>query len=61
METGRAGDAEGAQVAAVLLVGFSVVIFRHEGHGGDVHVEGVDVVLGEESHAQARVLADEAL
>ncbi len=33
LQAGRAGDAEGAEVAAVFLVGFAVVIFRHEGYG----------------------------
>lgn len=47
-------------MAAVFLVCLAVVIFRHEGDGGGVHVEGVDVVLGEEADAQAGVLADEA-
>ena len=61
LQAGGAGDAEGAEVTAVFLVGFAVVVLRHEGHGGGVHVEGVDVVLGEEADAQARVLTDETL
>lgn len=55
-----AGDAEGAQVAAVLLVLLARVCFGHEADGAGGHVEGVDVVLGEEADAEAGVLGDEA-
>ena len=56
LQARRARDAEGAQVAAVLLVLLARVVLRHEGDGAGVHVQGVDVVLGEEADAQARVL-----
>ncbi len=61
LQAGHAGDAEGAEVAAVFFVLFAGEIFRHEADGAGVHVEGVDVVLGEEADAEAWVLADEAL
>ena len=60
LQARRAGDAEGAQVPAVLLVLLARVLFRHEADGAGVHVEGVDVVLGEEADAEARVLRDQA-
>lgn len=56
LQARSARDAEGAQVAAVLLVLLARVVLRHEGDGAGVHVQGVDVVLGEEADAQARVL-----
>ncbi len=61
LQAGHAGDAEGAEVTAVLFVLFARVVFGHEADGAGVHVEGVDVVLGEEADAQARVLRYEAL
>ena len=51
METSCAGDAEGAEVAAVFFVLFAVVVFGHEGDGAEVHVECIDVVLGKEAHS----------
>ena len=60
LQSRRARDAKGAQVPAVLLVLLARVVFRHEGDGADGHVEGVDVVLGEEADAQAGVLGDES-
>ena len=59
LQARRAGDAKGAEVAAVLLVLLARVGFGHEGDGAGGHVEGVDVVLGEEADAQAGVLGDE--
>ena len=59
LQSRRARDAKGAQVPAVLLVLLARVIFRHEGDGAGRHVEGVDVVLGEEADAEAGVLGDE--
>ena len=60
LQAGGARDAEGAQVAAVLLVLFAGVVLRHEGDGAGVHVQGVDVVLGEESDPEPGVLRYEA-
>ena len=60
LQAGGARDAEGAQVAAVLLVLLAGVVFGHEADGAGGHVKGVDVVLGEEADAQARVLRYEA-
>lgn len=60
LQRGRARDAEGAEVPPVLLVLLARVVLRHEADGAGGHVEGVDVVLGEEADAEARVLADEA-
>ena len=60
LQAGGAGDAEGAEVPAVLLVLLAGVGFGHEADGAGGHVEGVDVVLGEEADAQAGVLGDEA-
>ncbi len=60
LQAGHARDAESAEVATVLLVGLTGVIPRHEADGGGVHVEGVDVVLGEEADAETGVLRDEA-
>jgi len=60
LQRGRARDAEGAEVPPVLLVLLARVVLRHEADGAGGHVEGVDVVLGEEADAQAGVLADEA-
>ena len=56
----RARNAKGAEVPSVLLVLLARVILRHESDGADGHVEGVDVVLGEEADAEAGVLGDEA-
>lgn len=61
LQARHAGDAKGAEVAAVFFVLFAGEVFRHEADGAGVHVEGVDVVLGEEADAEAWVLADEAL
>lgn len=61
LQAGRAGDAEGAQLAAVLLVGAARVHLGHEADGAHGQVERVDVVLREEPDAQPRVLRDEAL
>ena len=47
-------------MAAVLLVGAAVVLAAEEGERAGVHVEGVDVVLGEVADAEAGVLRDEA-
>ena len=60
LQARRARDAKGAEVPAVLLVLFPRVGLSHEGDGAGGHVEGVDVVLGEEADAQAGVLGDEA-
>ena len=60
METGCARDAEGAEVPPVFFVLFAVVVFGHEGDGAEIHVEGVDVVLGKEAYAQPWVLGYEA-
>lgn len=60
LQAGGAGDAEGAEVAAVLLVLLARVGFGHEANSAGGHVEGVDVVLGEEADAEAGVLGDEA-
>ena len=46
-------------MAAVLFVAFAGELAGHEGDGGDVHVQGVDVVLGEETDAEAGVLGYE--
>lgn len=54
------GDAEGSQVASVFLVLFAGIVLRHEADGAGVHVQGVDVVLGEEADSQPRVLGYEA-
>ena len=58
LQAGSAGDAKGAEMTAVFFVRLAVVVFRHEGYGRGVHVKSVDVVLGKETDAQARVLAD---
>ena len=47
-------------MASVFLVLFTGVVLRHEADGAGVHVEGVDVVLGEEANSQTRVLGYEA-
>ena len=47
-------------MAPVFFVLSSVVIFGHEGDGAAVHVERVDVMLGEETYTQPWVLGDEA-
>ena len=60
LQAGGARDAEGAQVASVLLVLFAGVVLRHEADGAGVHVEGVDVVLGKETDPQARILRYES-
>ena len=60
LQAGGARDAEGAQVAAVLLVLFAGVVLGHEADGAGVHVQGVDVVLGEETDAEPGVLRYEA-
>ena len=59
LQSRRARDAKGAEVPAVLLVLLARVGFCHEGDGAGGHVEGVDVVLGEEADAEAGVLGDE--
>ena len=60
LQAGGARDAEGAQVASVLLVLFAGVVLRHEADGAGVHVQGVDVVLGEETDPEPGVLRYEA-
>ena len=60
LETRGAGDAERAQVPAVFLVLLARVVLGHEADRAGVHVQGVDVVLGEEADAQTRVLGYEA-
>ena len=47
-------------MASVFLVLFARVILRHEADGAGIHIESVDVVLGEETDSQTRVLGDEA-
>ena len=47
-------------MAPVFFVLFAVVIFGHEGDGAEVHVECVDVMLGEKADSQPWVLRDEA-
>lgn len=49
LQAGGARDAKGAEVATVFLVLLAGVVLRHEADGAGVHVEGVDVVLGEEA------------
>ena len=60
LQGGGAGDAEGAKVAPVFLVLFARVVLRHEADGAGGHVEGVDVVLCEETDAEPRVLRYQA-
>ena len=60
LQAGGARDAEGAQVASVLLVLFAGIVLRHEADGAGVHVQGVDVVLGEETDSEPGVLRYEA-
>ena len=60
MQAGRTRDAKGAELAAVFLVGTARVGAGHERDGAGGEVEGVDVVLGEETDAEAGVLGDEA-
>lgn len=60
LQGGGARDAEGAEVPPVFLVLLARVVLRHEADGAGGHVQGVDVVLGEEADAEAWVLADEA-
>ena len=55
-----ARDAEGAQVAPVFLVLLAGIVLRHEADGAGVHVQGVDVVLGEETDSEPGVLRYEA-
>jgi hypothetical protein len=59
LQTCHAGDAEGSEVATVLFVVLAWVVDGHEADGAVVHVEGVDVVLGEEADAQTWVLRDQ--
>ena len=61
LQRGGPRDAERAQVAPVLLIRFARVRARHEGDGARVHIQRVDVVLREETDAEAWVLRDEAL
>ena len=49
LKGGRARDAEGAEMPAVFLVLLARVVLRHEADGAGGHVEGVDVMLGEEA------------
>ena len=60
LQASRPCDAESSQVASVFLVLFTGIVLRHEADGAGVHVEGVDVVLGEEANSQTRVLGYEA-
>lgn len=47
-------------MASIFLVLFAGVVLRHEADGAGIHIESVDVVLGEETDSQTRVLGDEA-
>jgi len=60
LQAGGARDAEGAEVAAVLLVLAAGEARGHEADGALREVERVDVVLGEEGEAEARVALDDA-
>ena len=59
MDQGCAGDDEGEEVQPVFFVLSSVVIFRHEGYGAEIHVQRVDVVLGKEAYSESWVLGNE--
>lgn len=59
LKTGHARDAESTQVATVVFVRLAWVVGGHEADCAVVHIESVDVVLGEEADAETWVLRDE--
>lgn len=58
LEASHACYAEGAQVSAVFLVGFSGVVLGHETNCTGVEIECVDVMLSEETDSETWILGN---